>query len=164
MPSYKINSQSATKELLCPLWTQKVHCYVHNSLPLCPFWIKYSVHNHPPHLSKISFNIIFLSDSVFQQASSLQLLQSKLCKHFSYLPCIPPPPNLTLIIQTYATSKYNSLSVDMDICCHISTTLALISRPPSYYNEAFSLLIAWYWSYLCKCLGRSQNTGRPNRN
>jgi hypothetical protein len=61
-PPWEANSHSASQNILRLLWNLKVHCHVHNSLPLFPTLSQMNpVHTFPTYFSQIHSNIILLS-------------------------------------------------------------------------------------------------------
>jgi hypothetical protein len=78
----KADRRSANKEILCLLWNSKVHYRVDSSVP--PVHIlswTHPVHNLPPCLRKIHFNVIL--PSIPRSSNPVQVFQPKLCTHFS---------------------------------------------------------------------------------
>jgi hypothetical protein len=67
-PSWGASSRSATQEFPNILWNPKLHYRVRNSPELVPTHSQISpVHNTPPYLSKMNFNIILQLRLGFQR-------------------------------------------------------------------------------------------------
>jgi hypothetical protein len=63
-PSWEANRSSASQEILCILWSPKIHYHVHKSLPPVPIFSQTNpIPVLPFHFLKTHFNIIIPSKS-----------------------------------------------------------------------------------------------------
>jgi len=92
-PSWDANSHSARQKISCLLWNPKVHCCVHNSLPLVTIMNYMNpVHTFPPYLILPSHLCLGLSNGLLSSC-----FQPKFYIHFSCLIHATCPSYLILL-------------------------------------------------------------------
>jgi hypothetical protein len=95
-PSWEATNCVATQELLSKLCNLKVHYHVHKSPPLVPILSQIDpAHTTPSYLSKIHFNIIYPTTSLFVMVSFLVAfppISYTLLTHSCYMPCLSHHP------------------------------------------------------------------------